>query len=80
MASSDEELFEVERILGEKTVKGKPWAKEYLVKWLGYDKKSDDSWECGFQPRAFFARICSARSASAPAHNLNCDLSAIRDS
>jgi hypothetical protein len=42
---ADDELY-VERLLQVRLVQGKPWSKEYLVKWAGYDRASDNSWEC----------------------------------
>ena len=41
-----DELYAVERLLQVRLVQGKPWSKEYLVKWAGYDRASDNSWEC----------------------------------
>ena len=50
MASSDEELYEVQKLLDERSVSGKTWSKEYLVSWLGFGS-SDDTWECVRPPR-----------------------------
>merc|ERR1719205_340763 len=41
-SDSDEETFEVEKILDMKKEGG---ITKYLVKWLGYDKEEDNTWE-----------------------------------
>merc|ERR1711942_100106 len=40
--SEEEETFEVEKILDMKEEDG---VSKYLVKWLGYDKEADNTWE-----------------------------------
>ena len=39
---SDEEEYEVEKVVGKRTRKGKL---EYLVKWKGWDNPDDNTWE-----------------------------------
>jgi hypothetical protein len=44
MASEDEEVYEVEKLVDQKPVKGKSWKTEYFVKWRNYPS-SDNTWE-----------------------------------
>ncbi|CAD5207611.1 unnamed protein product [Bursaphelenchus okinawaensis] len=41
-SAEEEEAYVVEAILDHRKVRGK---KEYLIKWLGYDNKDDNTWE-----------------------------------
>lgn len=41
-SDSEDETFEVEKILD---IKKEDGVTKYLVKWLGYDKEADNTWE-----------------------------------